>query len=582
MLNSFLPQVLLKGGVRGKSAQYLFGATAVTLISSILSAVAPLLLARITNAFSHAENTAVLYDSIVVLGAIYICFVAFTKLLNTASLYLQSLLRIQFIETVSERYFTYLCERDAQFFVTHSVGSLAQQLNQATNDLYTIVRNVAFNIGAPLIQLTIAILVITSQLGGVVGLIFFLYAVSFFVNNRVFLKELSPQHTLVMEAGRKSYSTLVDSVINITAVKQYNAFSIFFKRYKNTLTSDRNIQNRYWRLTLTMLTINSLLFVVMFALSVYWILHHPKNGILTAGDFVLIATYVVLLSGPIELLGSTFGEVVQSWHSVRRFLSDTFQSKLSAPEIQPLPRSGDAIVLEDVLFSYRSSQTVLGPISFKIKAGEKVTITGKSGAGKSTVARLLTGEYPPSQGKIRIHQRNIEEISRYSLNELIGVISQDICIFNDTLRFNMQIADANATDEQIVESLTLSGMPIQPYVLDLDTQLGDRGVSLSGGQRQRIALARIFLRNPSIVIIDEGTSSLDVSTEKSISQNLYSRFSDCTIISISHRLSAMRFSEKIIVLKNGTIEDSGTMHELTQRNEYIKNMVKISSEQNPG
>ncbi|MEN5066963.1 ATP-binding cassette domain-containing protein [Achromobacter aegrifaciens] len=578
MKNRMLLQLILKGGLRGKSARYLIGAASITLTSSILSALAPLLLAKITNVFLQEQNPAALYKAIAWLGGLYIGFVAFTKLLNTASLYLQSLLRIQFIETVSERYFTYLCARSAQFFVDHSVGSLAQQLNQATNDLYTIVRNVAFNITAPIIQLTIAIVVVSSALGAVVGSIFFLYVALFLINNRLFLKKLSPQHSLVMEAGRKSYATLVDSVINIAAVRQYNSFPIFFDRYRNTLASDRNIQNRYWRLTLFMLTINSLLFVAMFGLSIYWILHYPKNDVLTAGDFVLIATYVVLLSGPIELLGSTFGEVQQSWHSVKQFLSETFQANAVPPEIQVIARSEDAIIMEDVLFSYpSSSQAYLGPISLRVKSGERITITGQSGAGKSTLARLLTGEYLPSHGHISIFKRRLEDIGRSTLNDLIGVVSQDVCIFNDTLRFNMKIANADATDEQIIESLNLAGLPTQSHQLNLDTQLGDRGISVSGGQRQRIALARLFLRTPEIVIIDEGTSSLDVLTEKSISENLYAIFRNCTIISISHRLSTMDFSDRIILLKEGKIEDSGTIPELIQRSDYVRSLVKISS-----
>jgi ABC-type multidrug transport system fused ATPase/permease subunit len=572
-----LLRLLMQGGLRGRSAAYFAGAASITLISSTLSALAPLLLANMTNLFAQEQSAQALQHAIAWLGGIYIGFIAFTKLFNTTSLYLQSLLRIQFIETVSEHYFTYLCEREAQYFVDHSVGSLAQQLNQATNDLYTIVRNIAFNISAPLIQLSIAVVVVSRELGAMVGLTFFLYAALFLLNNRLFLKQLSPQHTLVMEAGRKSYATLVDSVINIAAVRQYNAFSVFFLRYKNTLASDRTIQNRYWRLTLFMLAINSLLFIAMFGMSAYWIMHYPRDGVLTAGDFVLIATYVVLLSGPIELLGSTFGEVQQAWHGVKRFLEQTFQPPARPAGIQRLAPSEYAIVMDDVLFSYPSApQALLGPISLKIKSGDKITLTGESGSGKSTLARLLTGEYPADKGRILIFEREIENINRSTLNEIIGVVSQDVCIFNDTLRFNMQIARADATDDQIIEALTLAGLPIQPQVLDLDTQLGDRGVSVSGGQRQRIALARLFLRTPAIVILDEGTSSLDVLTEKSISENLHSRFRDCTILSISHRLSAMNLSTKAIVLKKGKIEDFGDISELVRTNDYVRSIVEVS------
>lgn len=553
-----------------------------TILSSSLSAFAPLFLAKAIDLLGGNSANQPIASSVAWLGGLYVGLIALTKLFNTGSLYVQSLLRITLVEAISQRYFKFLCDRNAQFFVENSVGSLAQQLNQTSNELYSFVRNIAFNVVSPLVQLVIAMVVIATAISSTIAYIFAGYTLLFVLNNYLFLKKLSPRRIQVMDAGRKSYSVLVDSVLNIGAVRQYNAFGQLFRRYQDVLEEDRKIQNGYWFLMFGMLTINAFLFIAMFAASLYVLIHASPNGQITAGEFALIATYVILLSGPIEMLGSTLGEAQQSMRSVSLFLSDVLRTKTPSLEYETIIPHASAITMEAVEFDYPASDRYhMGPISLSIRSGEKVTFTGETGAGKSSLIKLITGEFQSTRGTIKLFGKAIETIPRHSLNELIGVVTQDANIFSDTLRFNMQVARKDASDQEIASALASAGLPISDIgvegSLNLNTQLGDRGVSLSGGQRQRISLARLFLRQPKIVVIDEGTSALDVLTERSVSEKIYSTFRDCTVLSVSHRLSAMAFSDQIYVLKEGSLDDSGAKDEVIRRNAYMQRLVRLSS-----
>lgn len=574
--------LLLRGGLGRKSISLLTYALSLTLASAVFASLGPLLLAKGTDILSGTASVDSTVSSVTWIAAIYVCSIAFTKTFNTMSLYLQSMLRLELIEAISKKYFLLLCEKDAQFYAQNSVGELAQRLNQASNDLYTVVRNVAFNVLAPIVQLVIAIVVVSTVLSSGVGIAFVAYILLFLVNNHVFLKKLGPHRNEVMDAGRKSYGVLIDSVINIMAARQYNGFDVLMRRYKTALDADRKIQKSYWRLTIAMLSINALLFVLMFGWCVYWLLAGSTDSQATPGGFVLFAGYILLLAGPVEILGSTLGEVHQSWHSVASFVKELPKTRLGEFPDPPERRAGAcAVELDQVEFCYaETAHFHLGPISLRINDGEKIALVGISGSGKSTLAKLLIGDYTASRGEVRILGDDVSVLNRASLNEQVGLVSQETHIFNDSVRFNMQIADSAASDAEILRALELAGFGARSESgvggITLDSELGERGLKLSGGQRQRLALARLFLRKPRILIIDEGTSSLDVLTERKITANIFNHFFDCTIISISHRTSALTYSERVVVMQSGIIQGDGPKSQMVLSNGYLRSMIEMS------
>ncbi|AVJ30767.1 ATP-binding cassette domain-containing protein [Achromobacter spanius] len=579
MRNKPFLRFLLSGSLGRKSVLLLATALSLTLASAAFSSLGPLLLAKATDILAETSMSRGTVTAVAWISGLYICSIAFTKIFNTASLYLQSMLRLQLVETISQKYFALLCEKNAQFYVQNSVGELAQKLNQASNDLYTVVRNVAFNILAPIVQLVMAIAVVSTILSKAVGFAFLTYVALFLVNNHIFLNRLAPHRNRVMEAGRRSYGVLIDSVINIMAARQYNGFDVLMGRYKNALDTDRSIQRSYWRLMIAMLSINALLFVLMFGWCIYWML--AGSAATSPGSFVLFTGYILLLAGPVEMLGSTLGEVHQSWHSVAAFVKELSPPKQAGFSDRLANTDDCAVELNQIEFGYSDAAPFqLGPISLRFTTGEKIALIGPSGSGKSTLAKLLTGDYTPSRGVIRIFGNDISTLQRTSLNDVVGIVGQETHIFSDTVRFNMRIANAAASDKEILKALEMAGFESAAECatgnLSLDSQLGERGVTLSGGQRQRLALARLFLRKPRILIIDEGTSSLDVLTERRVIDSIYTHFIDCTIISISHRTSALTYSERVVVIKDGLLQGDGPKSTMVFSSDYLHSMIEMS------
>jgi subfamily B ATP-binding cassette protein MsbA len=229
-----------------------------------------------------------------------------------------------------------------------------------------------------------------------------------------------------------------------------------------------------------------------------------------------------------------------------------------------IERFEDRITYDRVSFGYSGDTEVLREVSFEIKRGEVVAIVGASGAGKSTIADLLPRFYRPSAGRILIDGRDISTISLSSLRAIMGIVTQDTILFNDTVYNNIAYGMGECPEEEVVRAARAANAHefISAMPNGYRTTIGDRGVQLSGGQRQRLAIARALLKNPQILIFDEATSSLDVESEALVQQAVDRLVKGRTTLVIAHRLSTIKNADAIIVLENGTIHQIGTHEEL--------------------
>ena len=223
----------------------------------------------------------------------------------------------------------------------------------------------------------------------------------------------------------------------------------------------------------------------------------------------------------------------------------------------------DCIVFDNVFFGYDTDESVLNGISFTVRRGEVVAIVGPSGAGKTTLVNLLPRFYDVTAGRILIDGKNIRDLKLDSLRNRIAMVTQDVILFNDTVRANIAYGDPTAGDDA-VRSAAKAAL-VDDFVSDYGARIGERGLRLSGGERQRVSIARALLKNAPILILDEATSSLDTESEALVQQALQNLMEGRTTIVIAHRLSTVRRADRILVLADGRIRESGTHEELVLR-----------------
>ncbi|ACI64088.1 ABC transporter [Thalassiosira pseudonana CCMP1335] len=321
------------------------------------------------------------------------------------------------------------------------------------------------------------------------------------------------------------------------------------------------------------------------------VVHVAANGTLvlanqmTAGDLTGFLMYSLLMAGNVSSLSGTYAEMMKSIAAGGRVfdvidrvpgIPSSFRATRDQADERPIhnpfKHGGHkplSISFQDIEFSYpaRPDVTVLGPrMSLVINAGENIALVGGSGSGKSTVALLLSRLYNLNGGKILVSGHDIEDIDPAILRAQIGVVSQEPLLFAGSLADNIRYGRADASDEDVVEAARAAHVTHFSDSLPngLDTQVGHRGAQLSGGQRQRVAIARVFLKDPPIVVLDEATSALDARSEYHINQALKTMTKGRTVISIAHRLSTIKEADRIAVLKGGEVVETGTFEELVR------------------
>ncbi|MBU2915842.1 MULTISPECIES: ABC transporter ATP-binding protein [Reichenbachiella] len=287
-----------------------------------------------------------------------------------------------------------------------------------------------------------------------------------------------------------------------------------------------------------------------------------QNGEMSIGDLISFVLYTSFIGGSIAGLGDLFGQIQRAIGASERVLEiQDEESETDSTTTVSTPIKG-AITFDQVSFAYESRQDiqVLNRLSLQIKQGQKVALVGKSGAGKTTIAQLLMRLYNGYEGTIAVDGKEIKEYSLKDLRDSIGMVPQEIILFGGSIRENIAYGNPAASEEEVIAAARKAHAMdfIQSFPEGLDTLVGERGVKLSGGQRQRIAIARTILKNPSILILDEATSSLDAESENLVQQAFNELMKERTTLIIAHRLATIKAVDQIFVLEHGQIAESGT------------------------
>ncbi|MEM9933676.1 MAG: ABC transporter transmembrane domain-containing protein [Bacteroidota bacterium] len=294
------------------------------------------------------------------------------------------------------------------------------------------------------------------------------------------------------------------------------------------------------------------------------------TGDIKIGDLIYFVMITLFIGGSIAGLGDLYGQLQRTIGASER-IRDILREKeeITLPERRPaaVERLEGDIQFHEVAFSYptRPEMTVLKDVNVEIASGEKIALVGHSGAGKSTMSRILLGFYPTMAGEVLLDGRPLHQIGLETLRRNVGIVPQEVILFGGTIRENIGYGNPEADERAIISAAQMANAWefIQDFPEQLDTVVGDRGIKLSGGQRQRVAIARAILKDPSILLLDEATSSLDAESEHLVQQALYALMEGRTTIIIAHRLSTIRKVDRIYVLDKGQIIESGSHQELS-------------------
>ena len=292
------------------------------------------------------------------------------------------------------------------------------------------------------------------------------------------------------------------------------------------------------------------------------------NGDITSGNFVSFITALILLYTPIKSIGKNYNAMQVSFLAIERVVEilETEPTIFDKPNAVTLKGVKKSINFNHVYFEYKEGVPVLKDINLEVKAGTTVALVGNSGGGKTTIVNLIPRFYDVKSGSITIDKTDIRDISLESLRDNIAVVFQDNFLFAGTIRDNILLGKEDATEEEIATAVKMACLDefINELENGLDTKIGERGSLLSGGQRQRLAIARAFIKNAPVVILDEATSALDNKAEAVVQRAIDNLMQDRTVFVIAHRLSTVQNADKIVVINDGEIIETGTHEELLQ------------------
>ena len=486
------------------------------------------------------------------------------------------------IRTLALQVFKHLHKLSLSFHLERQTGGLSRSIERGMRAIELLLRLSLFNIIPTLIEITLVFVILWRLLNFTVAAVTIVLVIVYIAYTMLVTEWRLKFRRRMNEQDNEANTKAIDSLLNFETVKYFGNEELEEKRYDRALAGYENAAVK----NLTSLSVLNIgqAFLISTGLTVVMLLtgQNIVDGVLTVGGFVMANTYLMQLYQPLNFFGFVYREIKQDLIDIEKMLG-LLRVEIEIPDAsnaKPLVLNGGEVRFEAVSFGYDRRRPILKDFSFVLPPGKSLAFVGQSGAGKSTVSRLLYRFYDVDTGVISIDGQNIRDVTQASLRTTIGIVPQDTVLFNDTLYYNINYGRPVASPAEIEEAARLAH--IHDFIMSLpdgyQTLVGERGLKLSGGERQRVAIARTILKDPGILMFDEATSALDSHTEREIQRNLRELARGHTTLYIAHRLSTIAHADEIIVLDEGQIVERGTHSFLLEKNGEYAGMWRRQQE----
>lgn len=469
---------------------------------------------------------------------------------------------------------------------TKRTGALNRIIERGARAVDFLMRFLIFNIAPTLLELGLAALVLSANYGWEFAVIAVITVAVYMALTWSVTEWRVKIRRVMNEADNEASARAVDSLINFETVKAFaaerreaEAFDASMTRYADAAAKSQS-SLALLNGTQALIMNGGLLAMALMAGWKAW------NGQLQPGDVAAVTLILMNIYQPLNILGWAYREIKQGAVDMERVF-ETLALKpdvADATDAVPLALKGGSVRFEDVGFTHDGRSRSVEGVDFDIPAGSFVGICGPSGAGKSTVLRLLFRFYDPESGRVLIDGQDLRGVTQESLREALALVPQDVVLFNDTLRANIIYGRPDASEAEIRDVLKRARLDafVDSLPDGLETVVGERGLKLSGGEKQRVGVARAILKNPAVLVLDEATSALDSQTERDVQIALAEAAKGRTTIAVAHRLSTIAGADRIIVLDDGHVAETGTHAELLARDGIYAGMWKRQSEAGEG
>jgi len=483
------------------------------------------------------------------------------------------------IKKLSSQVLTRLYQLSLRFHLKRKTGGISRDLERGTQSLSSIMNYLVFNIVPTIAEFLLVATILLSQYNWKFALVTSLTVIVYIAFTLAITEWRMHFRHQMNRLDSEANSKAIDGLINYETVKYFTNEDYELNRYQNTMTEweDSAVKSQN---SMSLLNFGQ---GAVISVGVTFIMIYAAQGVvdgsMTLGDLVLVNAMMLQLFMPLGFLGIIYRALKYSLADMDLMIKllDTKPEIEDKAAAKNLEVGKSVIEFKDVSFSYNADRQILDKVSFKVSAGKKVAIVGASGAGKSTITRLLFRFYELDSGAITIDGQNIADVTQKSLRNCIGIVPQDTVLFNDTIYSNILYAKPDATEDEVFQAAKMAN--IHQFISELpegyQTIVGERGLKLSGGEKQRVAIARVIISQPRIMVFDEATSSLDSKSEQTILQSLSEISQKHTTLVIAHRLSTIVDADEILVIDKGKIVETGTHAELIERKGKYDNLWSI-------